>query len=257
MNIKVANRLVELRKKNGYSQEQLAFKLGVSRQAVSKWERAEASPDTDNLICLAKLYNVSLDDLLDTDQSIDDIVMENKQSEEDKEEEEKNNEIKINGDDNSEIKVTSNGVFIKSGNSTITVNGSSLEDLDKLDELDKLDQDAEVKASPKFKLINAIVSSSAFLIALTVYLILGFLLNDNRGWAIGWPIFLIAAVIPSIFEAVLKKKFCAFLFPLLITAIYCFLGMYLGYWHPYWVLFLSIPVYYIVMDPVDKYLHKN
>ena len=36
MNIKVANRLVELRKKNGYSQEQLAFKLGVSRQAVSK-----------------------------------------------------------------------------------------------------------------------------------------------------------------------------------------------------------------------------
>ena len=67
MNIEIANRLVGLRKKAGLSQEELADKLGLSRQAVSKWERAEASPDTDNLICLAKLYGVSLDDLLNTD----------------------------------------------------------------------------------------------------------------------------------------------------------------------------------------------
>lgn len=79
MNIKIANRLVELRKKYGYSQEDLANKLGLSRQAVSKWERAEASPDTDNLICLAKLYNVSLDELLSTDQSIEDIAEETKE----------------------------------------------------------------------------------------------------------------------------------------------------------------------------------
>ena len=64
MNIEIANRLLELRKKNGYSQEELANKLGISRQSVSKWERAEASPDTDNLILLAKIYNVSLDELL-------------------------------------------------------------------------------------------------------------------------------------------------------------------------------------------------
>lgn len=64
MNIEIANRLVELRKENNLSQEALAEKLGVSRQAVSKWERAEASPDTDNLIMLAKLYRISLDELL-------------------------------------------------------------------------------------------------------------------------------------------------------------------------------------------------
>ena len=79
MNIEIANRLVELRKKNNLSQEELADKLGLSRQAVSKWERAEASPDTDNLICLAKIYGVSLDDLLNTDQSVEDIAKETKE----------------------------------------------------------------------------------------------------------------------------------------------------------------------------------
>ncbi len=64
MNIETANRLVELRRAHGYSQEDLAARLGVSRQAVSKWERAESSPDTDNLIALARLYGVSLDGLL-------------------------------------------------------------------------------------------------------------------------------------------------------------------------------------------------
>lgn len=68
MNIEIANRLVQLRKKHGLSQEELAEKLGISRQAVSKWERAESSPDTDNLISIAKLYNVSLDEILKTDE---------------------------------------------------------------------------------------------------------------------------------------------------------------------------------------------
>ena len=67
MNIEIANRLVNLRKANGLSQEALAEKLGISRQAVSKWERAEASPDTDNLILLAKIYKVSLDELLSSE----------------------------------------------------------------------------------------------------------------------------------------------------------------------------------------------
>lgn len=64
MNIKLADRLVQLRKENGYSQEALAEKLGLSRQSISKWERAEASPDTDNLVALAKIYGVSLDELI-------------------------------------------------------------------------------------------------------------------------------------------------------------------------------------------------
>lgn len=64
MNIETATRLYEYRKAHGYSQEELAAKIGVSRQAISKWERSESSPDTDNLIALAQLYGVSLDTLL-------------------------------------------------------------------------------------------------------------------------------------------------------------------------------------------------
>ena len=64
MDIRTADRLVALRRARGWSQEELAVRLGVSRQAVSKWERAETSPDTDNLIALARLYGVSLDQLL-------------------------------------------------------------------------------------------------------------------------------------------------------------------------------------------------
>mgnify|MGYP002627874550 FL=1 len=64
MDLAMAQRLVDRRKAAGLSQEALAGQLGVSRQAVSKWERSESSPDTDNLIALAALYGVSLDELL-------------------------------------------------------------------------------------------------------------------------------------------------------------------------------------------------
>lgn len=77
MNVEIAQRLADRRKQAGLSQEALAEQLGVSRQAVSKWERSESSPDTDNLIALAQLYGVSLDDLLYVDDEIrDDVTFE-------------------------------------------------------------------------------------------------------------------------------------------------------------------------------------
>ena len=64
MDYKIADKLIALRKRSGFSQEELADKLSVSRQAISKWERAESLPDTENLIGLSKLYSVSLDELV-------------------------------------------------------------------------------------------------------------------------------------------------------------------------------------------------
>lgn len=60
----ISERLQELRKENKYSQEQLAEKLGVTRQAISKWESAQGNPDINNIIKLSEIYNVSTDYLL-------------------------------------------------------------------------------------------------------------------------------------------------------------------------------------------------
>lgn len=64
MDKEIARRLAARRKQAGLSQEALADRLGVSRQAVSKWECAESLPDTDNLIALAAIYGLTLDELL-------------------------------------------------------------------------------------------------------------------------------------------------------------------------------------------------
>lgn len=53
--------------------------LGVSRQGAFKWECSESSPDTDNLIELAKIYNITLDELLNGEEAIK-LINENKQS---------------------------------------------------------------------------------------------------------------------------------------------------------------------------------
>ena len=60
----ISKKLKELRTVHGFSQEKLAEHISVSRQAISKWENGEAMPDIENMIALAKLYNVSLDELV-------------------------------------------------------------------------------------------------------------------------------------------------------------------------------------------------
>jgi len=147
MNIEIANRLVQLRKQNNLSQEELASKIGISRQAVSKWERAEASPDTDNLILLAKLYNISLDELLKTEEEID------------------------------------------------AVTGPT--------ETPAADPTDKQMKTPK---------------------------NDNE-----------------------NKSFMQRLpYPVIITIIYLVLGFCCGLWHPGWLLYLTIPVYYWFADELSK-----
>ena len=60
----IADKIIENRKKNGWSQEELAGKLGVSRQSVSKWEGAQAVPDMKKIVQMSDLFGVSTDYLL-------------------------------------------------------------------------------------------------------------------------------------------------------------------------------------------------
>lgn len=64
VNVDIAGRLQALRKKAGYSQEQVAEMLGLSRQTISKWESGQGKPEIDNVIKLTEIYHVSADYIL-------------------------------------------------------------------------------------------------------------------------------------------------------------------------------------------------
>lgn len=69
----LGNSLFQSRKKSGFSQEEVAEKLGVSRQTISKWELNETVPDIYQARKMANLYTIPLDDLLDFDADLKEI----------------------------------------------------------------------------------------------------------------------------------------------------------------------------------------
>ena len=81
----LGNNLFQARKKAGLSQERVAEKLGVSRQTISKWETDETIPDIYQSKKLAKLYNLTLDELIDFDIDIKEIEEIIKNTDEEKE----------------------------------------------------------------------------------------------------------------------------------------------------------------------------
>ena len=72
--MEIGKKIMELRKKNGFSQEELADKVGVTRQTISKWELGETSPDLKQAKELSNIFKVSLDELVDND--IENILIE-------------------------------------------------------------------------------------------------------------------------------------------------------------------------------------
>ena len=61
----IAEKIKQLRKDNNMTQEDLAEKINVSRQTISKWETNIAIPDADNIVAISKLFNITTDELLD------------------------------------------------------------------------------------------------------------------------------------------------------------------------------------------------
>ncbi len=69
-----AEKLVQLRKREGYTQEEVADRLDVSRQAISRWEMGTAVPDSINLLRISKLFGVSTDYLLNDEYESDNDI---------------------------------------------------------------------------------------------------------------------------------------------------------------------------------------
>ena len=72
--MKLSDKLIELRKEKGWSQEEFAEKLDVSRQAVSRWENETAQPDAQNILRISKLFNVTSDYLLNDDYAKETLI---------------------------------------------------------------------------------------------------------------------------------------------------------------------------------------
>lgn len=70
----LGKKIAELRKKNNLSQEELAEKIGVARQTISKWEIGDTTPDINQVKIISKIFNISIDELVDND--INNVIVE-------------------------------------------------------------------------------------------------------------------------------------------------------------------------------------
>lgn len=247
MNIETANLLLKRRKESGLSQEALAEKLGVSRQAVSKWERAEASPDTDNLIALAKLYGISLDELLgtglekenDTDHNIENDDEENKEKSDENTKKDDRDYVNIGlghihvKDEKNEVHLSKDGIYVNEngghkvniGKGHITVDG---------EEYDKNYFKNKSKAS-KFPYP---------ILVTIIYLFIGFCFSQ---WETGWVLYLTVPLYYSLVSAIEKKNARHFAYPVFAAFVYICAGMFFSAWEWSWIVFLTIPIYYFVV----------
>lgn len=217
MNIEIANRLVNLRKSNNLSQEALAEKLGISRQAVSKWERAEASPDTDNLILLSRLYGISLDELLKTEDEIP--MAETEPSGEEEREEAETLRIQEEQEENLQ----------REGREDHREEGNEGEETSKLGEIcDRIPM-------------------------LWIVVIAYFITGCTFGaWHVNWILFLMIPIWNSLVVAIERKNAYCFAYPIFVTLVYLCLGLFYYAWHPGWILYLTVPVYYSMAGHIGR-----
>lgn len=99
--------------------------------------------------------------------------------------------------------------------------------------------------------INPLLHALLPVAAVIIYVILGYCFK-GRGWAVGWIVFLFIPIIESAFTAFKTKNPSAFVYPVLVTAVFLAIGLGFGIWHPTWVLFVTIPAFYAVCDYVNK-----
>ena len=225
MNLFTAKKLTELRKYSSLSQEALAEKIGVSRQAVSKWERGEASPDTENLLALSKIYSVSLDDLLG-EKSAEEIICAMNEKSELPQEPVTENETKT--------QLYSNAV--PNTEKTVSTQTGATERLPEAIKKELADLPALGKKMLRFPF---------FLIAIIGYLAIGF---SIKVWHPTWLIFIALPAYYITAVAFLQKteKKMLLTLPVYLYAVIAFLivGLALNLWHPAWLVFLAIPAYY-------------
>lgn len=268
MNAEIANRLYQYRKHNNLSQEELADKLGISRQAISKWERAEASPDTDNLINLAKLYGVSLDDLISTtptqnndanskdktdNQKTTDAQNNNEETEDKTKNENSKSKTNINiakdgihiEDDDDTVHIGFKGIHIEDKDDTVHIglNGIHVQDKDGSTIHYGKDSKKQYKKEHNWEFNNMKPKWADIplgVIAVVAYMLMGSIWGY---WNHGWIVFFIVPIGNGFIDAIRKHRTKDIPINTMAVAIFLLLGTVWGYWNPGWIIFLTIPIF--------------
>ena len=259
MNIVTANRLLQYRKLNNLSQEELAEKIGVSRQAISKWERAEASPDTDNLVLLAEVYGVTLDELL---RGEDEPVKNNKEKAAAHEPDENTTYVKEDRvsfkhgfhteSDGDKVDISlKRGIHVESKDGTsvhIDKHGVNVYDGEKVraytDEDGNVMVDEEVRELHKKKKRANLFPMWA--IALGVFLAWGFS-GVLYGWALSWIAFMAIPLYHSLVDAIYERNPNHFAYPVLCLVFQILAGFLLDGWAWSWIAYVTVPAYYLII----------
>ena len=261
MNIETANRLYQYRKKMGLSQEELAAKIGVSRQAVSKWERAEASPDTDNLIELANVYGLTLDELLmgKDDEPAAEPAQEHAPADTDAQEQKKN-EADDSGftvsDSGDSVRFGQGGIHISDRHGTrVDIGRKGIFVNENGEQKVYTDEDGHIHKSEdiceqEHKDGHTFWLSACYPLLVTIAYVLFGCFDVCGGWGYGWIIFLTIPVYYSLVEVVKKRNPVLFCYPVLAVIAFLIMGFAGGLWHPGWVVFLTIPVYYAIAGSI-------
>ena len=248
MNKNTAERLYEYRRANHFSQEELAEKIGVSRQAISKWERGESSPDTDNLIALARLYNISIDELINgVEPPAQTVIIDEKENTNDTEYSEYS--YGTVEDDADSQNTHKGGANFNNGKDSVHIGFDGIHIETEKDSVHIGPDDIGARGrrkAPKNPFIHAVLP----LVCVVLYLILGF--TTSMGWAYGWLLFLLIPIAESLYSAIQTKNPSTFCYPVFAVFLYLAIGFMFHVWHPTWILFITIPVYYAMCDSIKK-----
>ncbi|MBO3446042.1 helix-turn-helix transcriptional regulator [Clostridium sp. CCUG 7971] len=76
--MKIQEKIKKNRQKNNWSQDDLAKKLNISRQAISKWETGESIPDVDKLVLMSEIFDITLDELIKGEKPKQPLIVEEK-----------------------------------------------------------------------------------------------------------------------------------------------------------------------------------
>lgn len=201
MNVEIAQRLATMRREQGYSQEELAERLGLSRQAVSKWERAESSPDIGNIVALAKLYGVSVDDLLCIDDGVvDDVLFEEKDKDAEAEAQAQEAAVRAN-----EAAVRAAQAAVAAAQARATA------------------EQAQQVPQPQPQPVPYPQPQAPYVVPQ-----------------------------PPAETKLRRGPWVTFPYPVLCVIVFLLAGFFCGWWHPAWVVFLTIPLYYWIAHIIEN-----